>query len=90
MVKEDQMGSYEKVRMSGDEMQKDKFNYLGVMISTDCGMGEEVAHMVFEGRKVWGTMSKLWKENIISKELKWELYERVVIPIVVYGSERKK
>ena len=33
-------------------------------------------------------MAKLWKENIISREVKRELYERVVIPTVVYGSEK--
>ena len=48
----------------------DKFNYLGVMISTDGGVGQEVAHRVFEGRKLWGTMAKLWKENAISREVK--------------------
>ena len=32
-------------------------------------------------------MAKLWKESIISSEVKRELYERVVIPTVVYGSE---
>ena len=37
----------------------DKFNSVGVMISTDGGMGEEVAHRVLERRKVWGTMAKL-------------------------------
>ena len=43
--------------------------------------------MVLEGRKVWMTMAKLWKENMIPKEFKRQLYERVVIPTVVYGSE---
>ena len=49
------------------------------MISTDGGMGEEVAHRVLKGRKVWETIAKLWKENIISRVVKRELYERVVI-----------
>ena len=49
------------------------------------GRGE--AHRFFEERKVWETMSKLWKESMISKEVKRELYERVVIPTVIYGSE---
>ena len=65
----------------------DKFNYLGVMISTDAGLVEEVVHWVLEGRKVWGTMAKLWKEKMIFREVKWELYERVVIPLRVNGSE---
>ena len=46
-----------------------------------------MVHRVLEGRKVCGTMAKLWKENVISRELKRELYERVVIPSIVYGSE---
>ena len=88
MVKMDQMESCEKVRVNGEELQEvDKFKYLGVMISTDGGMGEELAHRVLEGRKVWGTMAKLWKENMISREVKRKLCERVVTPTVVYGSE---
>ena len=52
MVKEDQMGSCE-VRVNGEERQEvDKFYYLGVMISTDGGMGWELAHRVLEGRKI--------------------------------------
>ena len=50
-------------------------------------MGEEVAHKLLEGRKVWGTMAKLWEENMISRLVKREFYERVVMPTVVYGSE---
>ena len=34
-----------------------------MMISTNGGMGEEVAHRVLEGTKVWETMVKLWEEN---------------------------
>ena len=47
MVKKPQFVSCERVRVNGEEMQEvDKFNYLGVMISRDNGMGEEVAHRV--------------------------------------------
>ena len=44
------------------------------MINTNDGMGEELAHRVLEGRTVWGTIAKLCKENIISREVKWGLY----------------
>ena len=46
-----------------------------------------MAHRVLEGRKVLGTLAKLWKENTISREVKRDLYERVGIPTVVYGLE---
>ena len=39
-------------------------------------VGEEVAHRLLEGRKVYGTVTKLWNENMISREARWELYER--------------
>ena len=40
VVKMDQMGSCEKVRVSREEMQEvDKFNYLGEIINTDDGRG---------------------------------------------------
>ena len=32
-------------------------------------------------------MAKFWKENMIYREVKRDLYEGVVIPTVVYGSE---
>ena len=42
MVKKDQMGNCEKVRVNWELMQEvDKFNYLGVMINTGGGIGEE-------------------------------------------------
>ena len=67
-IKKDQLESCEKIRVNGKELQEvDKFKYLGVMISTDGGMGEEVAHRVLEGRKVWGMMAKLRKGNMISR-----------------------
>ena len=51
ITKMNQKGSCEEVRVNGEEMQElGKFNYLGV-ISTEGGMGEEVAHRTLEERK---------------------------------------
>ena len=41
------------MKVSGEEMQEvNKFNYLGVMISTDGGMGKEVAHRMLQ-KHMW-------------------------------------
>ena len=41
--------------MSGEEMQEvEQFNYFGAMISTDGGIGEEIAHWVLGGRGYGG------------------------------------
>ena len=43
VLKKEQGESWEKFRVSVEEMQKvDKFNYLGVLISTDGDIGKEV------------------------------------------------
>ena len=77
VIKNEKRESYETVRVSGKEMKEvEKYSYLGVMLIVDSGMGEEVAHRVLEGRKVWGTMVKLWKVSMISREVKWDLYEK--------------
>ena len=47
----------------------DKFKYLGVMVSAEKGMVEEVAHRLLDGRKALGMIGKLRKENI-SREVK--------------------
>ena len=67
--------------------EEDKFKYLGMAISADGVIVEEVAHKVLEGRKVWGITEKLWKENMAFREVRRELHEGVVIPTVVYDSE---
>ena len=62
--------------MNGEELQEvDKFIYLGVMISTGGGREEEGVHRVLEGREVWRTMAKSWKDKMLSREVKRELYE---------------
>ena len=37
---------------------------MGVMISIESGTKIEGAHRVLEGREVWETMAKFWKEDI--------------------------
>ena len=41
----------------------DKFSYLGVTISTDRGIGDEVAHSVFVGSMVWEVGGKIAKRE---------------------------
>ena len=63
------------------------FNYLGVMISMDDSMEEEMANRVLYGRKVRGDYSKIVEREYDVREIKRESYERVVTRTVVYGTE---
>ena len=54
----------------------DKFNYLGVMISTGGGMQRKwllgyFREKVCVGR---GVIEKLWKENMLSREVKQDMF----------------
>ena len=46
-----------------------------------------VVELQEEDKFNWESMAMLWKENIISRTMKRELCERVVILAMVYGSE---
>ena len=40
------------------------------MVIKNGGIGDEVDHRVLEELKVWGTVAKLWKQNMIPGEVK--------------------
>ena len=46
-----------------------------------------MAHMLLEKGAILGAIGKVMKENIIFREVKRKLYERLLIPFVVHGSE---
>ena len=54
------------------------------MISVDSGMGMNWLIGCLREERYTERWVKLWKENMIFKEVKRELYEKVVIPTVVY------
>ena len=57
------------------------YRYLGVDVSSDGRMNEEVRHRIGEARKVSGALQKLWKNRRISREAKVGMYEGIVEPI---------
>ena len=87
VAQKDQRRSYEKARLNREEIQEvDKFNYLKVMMSMEGGIGRKwLIGFSTEGRN--GGRCQNWGENMLSREVKRELYERVVVQTVVYGSE---
>ena len=69
VVQKDQMMSFEKVNFIGEEMQEDdKFNYLGVMISTDRGVGEEVANRGLREERYGGRWQRCGKRTCYPKK----------------------
>ena len=65
----------------------ESYRYLGVDISRDSGMEEEVNHRITEARKAWGAMKDVWKKRHISREAKVGMYEGIIEPTLLYGCE---
>ena len=41
------------------------YRYLGVDISSDGGMGEEVNYRITEAKKAWGALKDVWRKRHI-------------------------
>ena len=63
------------------------FKYLGSCFSSDGGVKEDVSMRVGEGTRTFGAMKRMWSGRSVTLRVKRELYERIVVPTVMYGSE---
>lgn len=76
------------VRMNGEQMEEVKsFDYLGVCIAATGELNDEVRHRVEEGCKSWGALKSVMRCRGLGMDAKKRLYESVVVPTVLYGSE---
>jgi hypothetical protein len=56
-------------------------------IDRDGGMKSKMKHRMTEGDKVSGVLKKIWKGEGMSKDAKRSMYEGIVVPTLLYGSE---
>ena len=74
--------------MGGVEVgQVDNYKYLGINISANGDMKEEMCCRIREGRSALVGVREVWKKGRMSMERKRRIYESVVVPKVMYGSE---
>ena len=65
----------------------DQFKYLGSVIAANGGVEPDVRHKVNEGCKVLGALKAVMKNRGLGMNVKKVLYEKVIMPTVMYGSE---
>ena len=66
--------------LNGEALEEvDQFKYLGAVLAANGGVEADVCHRVNEGCKVLGAL-----EGVM--HVKKVLYEKVVVPTVMYGS----
>ena len=61
--------------------------YLGAIVSKIGGVVEDVISRVNEEAKVSGALSRIWKVGSFGVGVKIMMYERIVVPTVIYGAE---
>ena len=77
-----------RVCMSGESMEEvSDFRYLGVDISANGRLETELNHRLTEARKSAGVLNNMWRNRGIGIEVKRRMYEGIVVPTVLYGSE---
>merc|ERR1712002_898071 len=76
------------VSLNGKRMEEvEIYRYLGVDISNDSGMGEEVNNRIGEARRAWGALKDVWRKRHISREAKVGVYEGIIELSLLYGCE---
>ena len=76
------------VQLNGEKLEEvEHFKYLGATVAVDGGVEMDVSNRVSEGCKMLGGMKKIMKSRGLGMNVKRELYERVIVPTVMYGSE---
>ena len=81
-------GARLNVMLNGKALEEvDQFKYLGSVIAANAGVEAVVRHRVNEGCKVLGALKGVMKNRGLGMNVKKVLYEKVVVPMVMYGSD---
>ena len=76
------------VDMNGENLEAvEAYKYLGVNVTCDGKLKEEINHRIIEARKAAGALQGIWKKRALSTEAKVGMYEAIVEPSLLYGSE---
>ena len=74
--------------MNGEALEEvNQFKYLGSVIAANSGVEANVHHRVNEECKVLGALKGVMKNSGLGMNVKKVLYEKVVVPTIMYGSE---
>jgi len=63
------------------------FKYLGLMVNTDSCIEEEIKERTAAGNRAYHVHKKLFTSKLISRNVKLQLYNKLIRPIVTYASK---
>ena len=77
--------------ISGEPVEKvNKFTYLGSMFTEDGDIEADIKTRLGKASAVFRRMLSIWKSGTITRRLKVKLFETIVLPTALYGSETWK
>ena len=76
------------IMLNGERMEVvNSFKYLGSCFDSEGGVKGDISMRVGEGTKAFGALKRVWRGRGVTLGVKRELYERIVVPTVMYGFE---
>ena len=74
---------------TGEEQseQVNSFKYLGLMVNTDSCIEEEIKERTAAGNRACRVHTQLFSSKLISRNVKLQLYNKLIRPIVTYASK---
>ena len=65
----------------------DKYNYLGANVSKQGGGGDDIVNIIHKARVSFMKLKQIWNSNIYTLRSKLWLFNTLVKPVLLYGSE---
>ncbi|XP_068247863.1 uncharacterized protein [Palaemon carinicauda] len=81
-------GARLNVMFNGELLKEvDQYKYWGSVVAANGGVEADVSQRVNEGCKVFGPVNGVVKNRGIGRNVNRVLYEKVIVPTVIYGLE---
>lgn len=76
------------IKLNGGNYERcEKFQYLGVLVTEDSRIREEIKSRIAAGNRAYWAMIKILQSRSLSRKSKVTVYRTVIRPVVMYGSE---
>ena len=77
-----------KIKIGNQELEQvPEFVYLGGTVTEDGSCRADIKRRLALASAAFGKLQKLWQSSTIARTTKIKLYETLVIPVALYGSE---
>ena len=76
----------EKIQLEGSNIEEiEKFVYLGAMVTTTGGAGENISARLGKAQAVFCNLKNIWKNSQLSINTKLRIFRSSVLAVLLYG-----